>query len=495
MKQSKTTLVWKSALYRANKLSRFFSSPFIPHILFLSCLLFTLYLAFFKLGNAPLENWDEAWYAEVTKQMLLTKDFFVLHWNHAVWLDKPPLYMWLSAFTATILGLSDFSSRFISAVCGVLTLSLITRYAYKQFGKLPAFLAFVTLGLNNLFVWRMRSGNLDLLVSFLILLVFFLQISKNKYKYALLGFVFSLIYLTKASIVLFPLSIFVITEITFNYKNLTKNYKNYLMIFGIFFLLPGLWLLIGSLRVGHEFWQYYLLKADQGVGSVDIFKYNPDYLNFTYYSLQRRFFYLFIIGIIFSLKFIKQKQVFLVLLYSTLLLLELSFTTRSNNWYLIPSMPFWSLLIAYGMYQTLKIMRNNVIVICIVIGLSSYIAYKTFTINILPILDTSSTLATSQSSKFIKTLTNSSETIIRLDHLYPTTIYYSDRKVLVSPEGDTTTKDYWIQRKDVLNGLQTKKYKWLVGTNDVVANFTKQTGDIKLRVIKPNDTETILEVL
>lgn len=464
-------------------------------IILIFCFFFAVYLAFFQLGKAPLDNWDEAWYAEATKQILHTKEFIVLNWNHEVWLDKPPMYMWLSAVVSSVAGLSEFSIRFTSAISGVIIIMIVLMYAYRQFGIIPALLAFSTLALNNIFIWRTRSGNIDIFVTFLILLVYFLQISKHKYKYPLLGLLFALIYLTKASLVFFPLGIFLLHEIFFERRTILKKYKEYLKLLFILFLIPGLWLLLGYSRIGVDFIHYYLFRSDQGVAIIDFTKYNPDYISYAYYSLQRRFFYLFILGAFLALRYIKNSKYFLLLLFAVALLFQLSFTERSNNWYLIPSMPFWSLLVAYGTYCIIKVFKNNLIIIIVIITLSSYVSYRTFTINILPILDNSSTIKQAQSSKELNKLTKSNDTIVRLDHLYPTTIYYTDRRVLSSPKENTNTSNHWINRSDLIKAMQMKKITWAVGTNKDVETFQKEAGGLRFRLRKVNDEETIVEVL
>jgi 4-amino-4-deoxy-L-arabinose transferase-like glycosyltransferase len=454
---------------------------------------FILYLSFYQLGKAPLENWDEAWYGEATKEMLRTKDFIVLHWNHNVWLDKPPLYIWLSTLFSSMFGLSEFSLRLTSAISGAIIMLLVVVYSYRNYGVIPSALAFSAIAFNNLFLWRTRSGNIDVFVALLIFVSYFLTLSKQKYKYPLLGIVFASIYLTKASLVLFPVIIFLVYEFLYNRKKILHIYKEYIKLFLLFFSLAGIWLLLGYFKVGHEFLTYYLFNSDQGV--ADLMKFNPDYISYAYYSLQRRFFWVFLLGTIFAIISIKKPQNFLLLCYSWLLLLQLSFTERSNNWYLIPSIPFWALLIAYGTERFLVLVRKNIIVIVVILLLSSYVSYKTFVGNIMPLLDHPATSGQTESSNMIKQLTKSDEVIVRLDYLYPATIYYADRKVLASPDGLVSTNSFWITRNDLIQAVSQKKIKWLVGPDAAVQAFQKQASMVKFTVIKVNSEDTILEVL
>ncbi len=480
---------------RKNRYTKALTHIKLGTLLSLFFVFFTTYIAFYNLGKAPLDNWDEAWYAEVTKQMLRTKEFVILNWNGGVWLDKPPMYMWLSALISSVIGLSEFSVRLTSALSGLIAIMLVVWHSKKEYGIVPAILAFSTLALNNIFVWRMRSGNIDIFVTFLILLTYFVLIGKNKYRYPLLGLLFSFIFLTKASLIMFPLSIFLVHEILFQRKNIFKQFKEYLKFVGALLLLPGLWLLIGYLKIGLAFPIYYLFTSDQGVASVSLAKFNTDYIMHTYYSLQRRFSFVFIAGIVFALRHIRDAKIFLLLLYATALLIQLSFTDRNNNWYLIPSMPFWSLLVAFATYHIINIFRKNKFIIGIIILLTLYISYRTFTINILPILDTSSSIKQTESSKLLNKIAKSDDVIVRLDHLYPATIYYTNRKVLASPKDTVETKKIWINRNDLITAIQKKNIRWIVGENSEVENFVKQAAEIQFRQIKVNDVETIAEAL
>ena len=464
-------------------------------LLFVLAVFFVFYLAFYQLGKSPLENWDEAWYADVTRHMLETKEFFVLYWNNALWLDKPPFYMWLSALVSSVIGLSEFSVRVPSAISGVIVIMLVTCFSYKHYGFAPAVLAYITLALNNLFVWRMRSGNIDTLTSLLLFLVFFITVSKYKYKYPLLGVLFAAIFLTRASFVLFPLSIFILHELLYERKHLFKRYKEYIKMFLITGFIPAMWLLVGSIKIGPTFADYFLFSSDRGAASVALSKLNNNYVMHTYYALQRRFFFVFAAGVFFALRYIKDGKVFLMLCFGLGLIAQLSFIERDNNWYLVPSMPFWSLLVAFGTYHLLKLFKHNRFVLIGVLGLSLIIGYRTYTINILPVIDTYANEKQMQSSKLINKLTKPTDIVIRLDHLYPTTVYYTDRKIIASPVDTQTTETYWINRMDLVKGIKQKQINWIVGKTSDVAAFKATAPDVMFKTITVNDDESILQVL
>jgi 4-amino-4-deoxy-L-arabinose transferase-like glycosyltransferase len=468
----------------------------ISYIVLILCAFLALYICFSKLGFAPLDNWDEAWYADVTRHMLKSKEYFVLYWNRIVFLDKPPLYMWFSVITAKIIGLSEFSVRFTSALSGFITIILIMFYSYRNFGLIPALISFSTLSFNNLFIWRARSGNLDSLLVLLFVLFYFLIISKKKNKYVLIGLVLGLIYLTKLTLVLFPLLTFIILEMIYENKQFYSNIPNYLKLILIFVITGGIWLYLGTTKIGSNFYQYFLFHADQGVSNISLSNLKIDYLVYAYYSLQRRFFWLVLLGMILALTKLRDKKYLALTIFACGLLIQLSFTVKNNNWYLLPAMPFWSILAAMATYNLFKIFKKikfGFIFIIIFSLISTYISYKTFTVNIKAIINANGPETIKNVSINLKELTNYNDIIVRLDHLYPSTIYYSDRRVLSSPDY-AGNSELFISRELLKKKVKHKEINWIVGKADDVNTFLKSDPDNHYKIIKI-DEETILHVL
>jgi Dolichyl-phosphate-mannose-protein mannosyltransferase len=76
------------------------------------------FLVFYHLGDGSLYNWDEAIYAEVSKEMLLSRNWASLTWNGVPFLQKPPLQFWLTAFTYKCFGVNEFAVRLWPALFG-----------------------------------------------------------------------------------------------------------------------------------------------------------------------------------------------------------------------------------------------------------------------------------------------------------------------------------------------------------------------------------------
>jgi hypothetical protein len=73
---------------------------------------------FYHLGAGSLYDWDEAIYAQVAKEVTVTRDWLTPTFGGVPYWHKPPLYIWLSALAYKVGGVNEFSTRFWSAFFG-----------------------------------------------------------------------------------------------------------------------------------------------------------------------------------------------------------------------------------------------------------------------------------------------------------------------------------------------------------------------------------------
>jgi 4-amino-4-deoxy-L-arabinose transferase-like glycosyltransferase len=150
-------------------------------------LLFSGFFFLFGLGNTYLTNWDEAWYAGISRNMLERKDFIVPYWNNVPYFDKGPLYHWLSVLAFKIIPNWEIAARLPSALAGVGCVVLVYLLAKTLFNKRVALVAALILASTIGFLYRSRTGNLDSLATFFIILSFLSFIlATNTKKYFLL---------------------------------------------------------------------------------------------------------------------------------------------------------------------------------------------------------------------------------------------------------------------------------------------------------------------
>lgn len=137
-------------------------------ILYLTVLIvFGGILFFYNLGGWDLWNPDEPRYAQVAMEMLQGEGWIIPHLNSEVYLDKPPLFFWLMAATATVRGgMNELAARFPSAFFGLCTLLLLFFLGKRLFGEKVGFFAALILATNVEFLWLARRANIDATLTF-----------------------------------------------------------------------------------------------------------------------------------------------------------------------------------------------------------------------------------------------------------------------------------------------------------------------------------------
>ncbi len=158
-----------------------------------------------SLGNLPLRDWDEGYYAIVAREMYRTGNWLYPTYLGEPFLLKPPLMQWLVAFSYQLGGVREFTTRLPPALlsaCGVPLLYLIGKEVFLK--RLPAvFAALIYLTLLPV----VRHGRLAMLdgmaISFFLLLLLCLLKSRQDRRWAIgIGISLGLIALTKGMLVL-----------------------------------------------------------------------------------------------------------------------------------------------------------------------------------------------------------------------------------------------------------------------------------------------------
>lgn len=124
----------------------------------------------YRLGDPALKNWDEAIYAEVAKEMLQTGDWLTLHWQQAVWFEKPPLTIWLMAAFFRTFAVDEFWARALSALSGIGVVGVIYTIGRSIRGRACGFIASLILLTSFQFVQVARLVTTDALLLLLIYL-------------------------------------------------------------------------------------------------------------------------------------------------------------------------------------------------------------------------------------------------------------------------------------------------------------------------------------
>ncbi|HXV19185.1 MAG TPA: glycosyltransferase family 39 protein [Candidatus Omnitrophota bacterium] len=161
------------------------------------------------LGNGSLASWDEGLYASVAKGILKSGDWLNLSLDGKPWADKPPLAIWATAFFYKLFGVSEFTARLFSALCGIGTVIVTFLIGKKLFNRWTGFMGALVLLSSSHFLRFARFGMLDApLTFFLSLALYFFWLGHERNRYLIFsGIAIGLAVMTKgfAAFFVFPI--------------------------------------------------------------------------------------------------------------------------------------------------------------------------------------------------------------------------------------------------------------------------------------------------
>ena len=192
-------------------------------------------LFFFKLGQSSLVSFDEAWYADIARNILKNADPINLTWNGRAFIDHPPGGFWLTTLSYLVFGVSEFSARFSSAISGLLTLVFTYLLGKKLFNKAVGFCSAVALASSPWFLFRARSGNLDVPLTLFFVVTVYLAVkcSDNKKYLIPLSLSLAFLFLVKTAVpfTVLPVVLFILVT---SKKVKIADIKKPFLIFVIF---------------------------------------------------------------------------------------------------------------------------------------------------------------------------------------------------------------------------------------------------------------------
>ena len=117
------------------------------------------------IGGRDLWNPDEPRYAEVTREMRQSGDFFVPHLNGKIYSEKPPLLFWSIAAASLATGeVGPVAARLPSLAAAIVTLFLLFGMAQRLFDRRVAWWSVAILATSGRILWQARVGQIDMLL-------------------------------------------------------------------------------------------------------------------------------------------------------------------------------------------------------------------------------------------------------------------------------------------------------------------------------------------
>jgi len=117
------------------------------------------------LGSYALVAPDEARYAEIAREMLVSGHFITPHLNGVIYLEKPILFYWLEALSIKLFGLSEWSVRFWPACLAILGALFTYFTGRKVYGRKTGLYAAIILTTSILYFTVGHLITLDMAVA------------------------------------------------------------------------------------------------------------------------------------------------------------------------------------------------------------------------------------------------------------------------------------------------------------------------------------------
>lgn len=328
-------------------------------------LIISAFLIFVGLNSTHLIPWDEAIYAEVAKNMLQSKDYFVMKWEGSnPWFEKPPLGIWLEALSMNFLGFTSLATRLPSAIFGFCTVIITYLFAKRLFSKQVGIISGLVLITTFHFLQYSRYAMLDVTATFFMicgLFLYWVAKSDRGFSYWIFsGVVMGLGVLTKGVVGFLPLIVICLYELYLIFIEKQKfELKNYIAICVSFVVVCLPWHLAMYLRFGKDFVNSYLIYHifDRAISAIED-KGQPFYWYLIVLKVSMRLWFIVLLSafpfsVIRGLKYKDKKHLFLVF-WSLVILIFFSVAKSKIIWYIIPVYPVLAIINGYFIVWLIK---------------------------------------------------------------------------------------------------------------------------------------------
>lgn len=418
-----------------------------------------------NINSYPLRNWDEAWYAQISKNMASGNYTFLMpFWNGRYYFDHAPLYFWLTAPIVKIFGSGEWQFRLVSAqsaVVATILVYLITKKLFSQKIALLSVAIFLTMGQV---VVRFSQGNLDSLLIALNLAAFYFYLLNEKQKrFAIIcGLALGLGVLVKSwGTGLFPLMLIFLFSALKN-KSLPKNLKYILPVAALSFVWWYLW---GIKSIGRDFLNWYILNPSEGRLNNPLQNFSLSYFGALIRDIGFWFFPL-VLSISLFFKKIKENTnpaIISFLLLSTFFIFFLNFFKDKSDWYNLPTYPFLAITLAYFLYFLVEKYKKITPIFLFIILIFQ-------TLNVIRIENISpdrSKVGADLGTKAAQIIPKGAKIILD-DHDFTSFLYYSGQVEVFTIEEDKESDftEWWkITNSDVESFLSSNPNAWLITPN------------------------------
>ena len=116
---------------------------------------------FSALGDINLYDWDEANFAELAREMILTDNYLQPQINYLPFYEKPPLFIWMQVLSMKMFGIGEFAARFPNACLGLIVALTLYFIGKREKDSKFAFIWMMTYMGSFLPFMYFRTGLID----------------------------------------------------------------------------------------------------------------------------------------------------------------------------------------------------------------------------------------------------------------------------------------------------------------------------------------------
>lgn len=319
---------------------------------------------FIFLGNGPLWAADEKVYSQWAFHMYKTGDYWT-PWGFGennFWIAKPPLFMWLISISYQLFGASNFSTRIISPIFGILSLVTVFYLGKMLYNQKVGFISAIVLGTFTTFFVFTRHAMIDVAFVFFITAgIYFILVSEksenpNQYT-ALSGAFFGLALMTK-QIQGFVLPLIIIFYFLVTKKSLRFLFsKRFALFLGVGLLIFLPWVIYMMLQYGSLFNDWYFMYSGLARAIIPIEGHNGGVFYYlTYLVTSENPIWIALLPVSIGLCAFyaitkHSKNDTLLLSWIVTVLGLFTFAQTKLYWYILPAFPAFAVIISVFLYK------------------------------------------------------------------------------------------------------------------------------------------------
>jgi len=314
-----------------------------------------IFVLFYKLGVSPLADWDEAIYAQISREILQRHSWIPLYWNFQPFFEKPPLLMWTTALFFKVFGESELWARAASALSGVALCVLMFSFAKRLRGSRAAWLTVTVLLTTTAFYDASRFGTTDIMLTLgmYVALVGLFHIEQGRlWGWYPFWIGFGIAVMTKGPAVA-PLCVTAVCVAILNHWTREKFKRQFALGALVFCAIVLPWHLVMWVRCGNEFLGNYIgfNLFHRALHPIEGHHGGPRY--YLLVLAERATPWVYFLPLAF-LRAVKDRRLQIPVIFTLVVFISFTLARTKLHWYIVPIYPALALMVAFQSDEVLR---------------------------------------------------------------------------------------------------------------------------------------------